>query len=196
MSEEQKNTGENQKEGTDSVDSFEGTAESAKERKAEDLAKDLAAAQSRIQELENLLKRAFADFDNFRKRTAQEKESFLKFATEKMITDLLPVMDNLERALQSAEQNSDVTSLKTGVEMVYKQFSGELSKAGLAPLETQDQKFDPNLHDAVMQKPSEKPEGTILETYQKGYKLGNKVIRHAMVVVSAGGGSTEDQKDL
>lgn len=193
MNEEQKNMTENQK-GADSVESFEGTAGSVADQKAEDLAKDLAAAQSRINELENGLKRTLADFDNYRKRTAQEKESFYKFATEKLISNLLPAVDNFERAIQSAEQNQDVTSLKTGIEMVYKQLYGELGKAGLEVLETQGQKFDPNLHDAVMQKPSDAPEGTILETYQKGYKLGDKVIRHAMVVVSSGG-SAEEQKE-
>ncbi len=194
MGEEEKNMAENQQGGAseNSMDSLEGTTSN---KQAEELAKDLAAAQSRIQELENLLKRTLADFDNYRKRTAQEKEAFLKFATEKLITNLLPVVDNFERALQSAEQNQDVASLKTGIEMVYKQLSGELAKAGLETLETQGQKFDPNLHDAAMQRPAEAPEGTILETYQKGYKLGDKVIRHAMVVVSAGGGSAEEQKD-
>lgn len=140
---------------------------------------------AKVLELQAQLTRTMADFDNFRRRTRQEREELQQYATKKLLADLLPVVDNFDRALASAADNSDAASLKSGVEMVQRQLFSVLQSFGVQAMETVGQSFDPNVHEAVMQEPGSGQEaGIVLQEFQKGYLLHDKVLRPAMVKVS------------
>ncbi|MCD9023017.1 nucleotide exchange factor GrpE [Cohnella silvisoli] len=129
--------------------------------------------------------RAQADFDNFRRRTLKEKEEITQYASLKVIGQLLPVLDNFQRALQTGAEGAESGSFAKGVDMIYRQLNQVLEAEGLKQLEAIGQPFDPELHQAIMQVESEEHEaGTIVEVIQPGYKLKDKVIRPAMVKVS------------
>jgi molecular chaperone GrpE len=129
--------------------------------------------------------RAQADFDNFRRRARQEKEDFAKYASLKLIEQLLPVVDNFERALSSSKETKDFDALIKGLDMTYRQLDQLLVQEGLRPIEVIGQPFNPEFHQAIMQVESEEHgEGIILEELQKGYILKDKVVRPAMVKVS------------
>ncbi|GGG10832.1 nucleotide exchange factor GrpE [Paenibacillus abyssi] len=130
--------------------------------------------------------RVQADFDNFRRRTQKEKEELGQYASMKLITQLLPIVDNFERALAAAKGSEDNNSLSKGVEMIFRQLDQVLEQEGLKPMETVGQPFNPEYHQAIMQVESEEhEEGTIVEEVQKGYMLKDKVLRPAMVKVSS-----------
>lgn len=130
---------------------------------------------------ENYL-RQVAEFDNFRKRTAKEKQDTYSYALMKCITEFLPIMDNFERALACETQD---TEYKKGVEMIYTQLTEMLKKLGISEIEAEGKPFDPALHNAVSQKEDDSfGENIVCQVFQKGYQLGDKVIRHAMVVVA------------
>ena len=130
---------------------------------------------------ENYL-RQVAEFDNFRKRTAKEKQDTYSYALMKCITEFLPIMDNFERALACETQD---TEYKKGVEMIYTQLTEMLKKLGVSEIEAEGKPFDPALHNAVSQKEDHSfGENIVCQVFQKGYQLGDKVIRHAMVVVA------------
>ncbi|MNI16423.1 heat shock protein GrpE [compost metagenome] len=129
--------------------------------------------------------RVQADFDNFRRRARLEKEDFAKYASLKVIEQLLPVMDNFERALSSSKETKDFDALAKGLDMTYRQLDNVLEQEGLKAIEAVGQPFNPEYHQAIMQVESEEHvEGIILEELQKGYLLKDKVIRPAMVKVS------------
>ena len=129
--------------------------------------------------------RSQADFDNFRRRSRQEREEVTRFATEGLLLDLLPVLDNLERAMNADAQ---AETWKQGVEMTVRQLLAALQSHGLSPIEALGQPFDPNLHEAVMQLDSEEhDEGTVLGEVRRGYRLGDRVIRPSLVQVSRRG---------
>lgn len=136
-----------------------------------------------IFELKSSLQRLQADFNNFRKRTEKEKTEISTFANEKLICELLLVLDNFERALDSDDDKD--TEFYKGVSLIYKQIIDTLNKFGLEAIKSDDEEFDPNFHHAVMQEEVEDIEPQrILETFQKGYKLKTRVIRPSMVKVS------------
>ena len=135
------------------------------------------------------LQRVAADFDNYRKRTARDQESLVARAHERLVKELLPVLDDLERALEAAAEHEEV-KLEEGVRLVHRELSHVLQKEGLVAVET-DGKFDPHEHEALLTQPSEAEEGAILEVIQKGYRLGDRVLRPARVVVSAGGDAND-----
>lgn len=151
---------------------------------------DLAALQAELarktalaEEYFQRLARLQADFENFRKRTLREKEDLLKYAAEKLIGQLLPVLDNFERAL--AAPAGDEAAFRSGVEMIHRQLLDILTREGLEPLQCVGQPFDPSRHEAVLRQPAgEQPENTVLAELQKGYTLHGKVIRPAMVCVA------------
>lgn len=146
---------------------------------------ELAALRAELEEQQQRLLRVQADFDNFRRRTQKEKEELGKYASAKLITELLPVIDNFERALASGEQGTDVTSYAKGVEMIFRQLEGVLGAEGLKAMETVGEQFNPEFHQAIMQVESdEHEEGIVVEEVQKGYMLKDKVLRPAMVKVS------------
>ncbi|GIP35856.1 nucleotide exchange factor GrpE [Paenibacillus sp. J2TS4] len=129
--------------------------------------------------------RAQADFDNFRRRTRQEKEESAKYASLPLIEQLLPVVDNFERAIDSSKETNDFDALVKGLEMTFRQLDQVLKQEGLEQIEAVGQPFNPEYHQAVMQVESEEhEEGIIVEELQKGYKLKEKVVRPAMVKVS------------
>ncbi|MPM70856.1 Protein GrpE [bioreactor metagenome] len=131
------------------------------------------------------LKRLQADFDNFRRRTRQEKEELSNIVAQAIILELLPVLDNFERAIAAGE-TQEVTGIKSGVEMIYRQLTGALEKNGLAPIQAVGEIFNPERHEAVMKvEDSEKEDGTIIEEFQKGYIVRGRVIRPSMVKVAA-----------
>ncbi|GGJ09352.1 hypothetical protein GCM10010885_18070 [Alicyclobacillus cellulosilyticus] len=149
-------------------------------------AEQLAVAQAELASLRQQLLRVHADFDNFRKRTRQEKEDLQKFAAQKLLSDLLPVVDNFERALAAFTAEGASAELRAGVEMVHRQLLGILEKHGVRPMDVVGQPFDPSLHEAVMQEPAGEgvAPGTVVLELQKGYWLHDKVLRPAMVKVS------------
>jgi molecular chaperone GrpE len=145
----------------------------------------VTALQQQVDENHNRYLRAQADFDNFRRRTLKEKEELAQYASLKLVGQLLPVLDNFQRALQTGGEGAESVSFAKGVDMIYRQLSQVLEAEGLKPMEVVGQPFDPELHQAIMQVESEEYEaGTVVEVIQPGYRLKDKVIRPAMVKVS------------
>ena len=143
----------------------------------------LAAAEAKAEEYLNMAQRVQADFDNYRRRTKATRAEAYEDGAREFIKQLLPVVDNLERAI--AQESSD-ESLMTGVKLVYKQMMDALEKRGVTVIDRQGEKFDPNLENAVLQgTPDEGEPGTVCAVLQKGYQMGDQVIRHAMVKVVA-----------
>ena len=141
--------------------------------------------QEKYEKLNDQYIRLAADFDNFRKRQAQERESLLKYGAESTVSKLLEVMDNFERGIKAIETVEDCNKVKECYNLAYKNFYDVMSKIGLEAIKAIGEEFDPNLHEAVMQTPtSDKPEHTIIAELQKGYKLGDKVIRPTLVNVA------------
>src|SRR5439155_123828 len=130
------------------------------------------------------LQRLKAEFDNYRKRTAREQGDLVARASERLVKELLPVLDDLERALVSAEDHEEA-KLEEGVRLVHRALADVLSREGLAEIGT-DGRFDPHVHEALLSQPSEQEEGTVIDVVQKGYRLGDRVLRPARVVVAAG----------
>jgi molecular chaperone GrpE len=143
---------------------------------------ELEALRNENEELIDTLQRLQADFENYRKRAAREQESLVARAGERIVKELLPVLDDLERALEAAEQHEEA-KLEEGVKLVHRQLEQLLAKEGLAPVET-DGKFDPHVHEALLTQPSAAEEGSVIEVLQKGYRLGDRVLRPARVVVA------------
>ena len=167
------------------------TADTAAESPAEEAQPEATADSEQIarleaekQESEERLKRLQADFENFRRRTRQEKEELAAVVTQGLLTDMLPLLDNFQRAM--AAEAKDIESFKQGVEMIYKQFQDALAKNGLEVIDTTDAKFDPNFHQAVMRvQDPEKEDDTIAAELQKGYMAKGRVLRPSMVQVVA-----------
>lgn len=161
------------------------TQEVSLEEKVLTLQAELGQSKSQADEYYAHLQRLQAEFDNYRKRTQREKEDYVKYASERVVEALLPVLDNFERAMQASKVNPDFNSFAQGVEMIFKQMHNSLAKEGLVAIEAVGQPFDPNIHEAVLQVDSEEyPENTVVEELQKGYCLKEKVIRPSMVKVS------------
>jgi molecular chaperone GrpE len=144
---------------------------------------ELAALQAERDELFDRLQRLAAEFDNFRKRNARENATLKERANERLVKELIPILDDLGRALEAASEHEEA-KLEEGVRLVHRSLADLLTKEGLAEIET-DGKFDPHVHEALLSQPSDAEEGSVIEVVQKGYKLGDKVIRPARVVVAA-----------
>lgn len=146
---------------------------------------ELVKAKAKAEDHYAQLQRLQADFDNYRKRTQKEKTELIKYASERLVGELLPVLDNFDRAVSAAKVNPDFTAFSQGVEMILRQMQTALSKEGLNAMDAVGQPFDPNLHEAVLRVASEEhPENTVVEELQKGYYLKEKVLRPCMVKVS------------
>jgi molecular chaperone GrpE len=143
---------------------------------------ELEALRAENEELIDTLQRVKADFDNFRKRAARDQEALVARAGERIVKELLPVLDDLERALEAVESHEEA-KLEEGVKLVHRQLEQLLEREGLAPVET-DGKFDPHVHEALLTQPSASEEGSVIEVLQKGYRLGDRVLRPARVVVA------------
>ena len=146
-------------------------------------ADELEALRNENEELISTLQRLQADFENYRKRAQRDQDALVARAGERIVKELLPVLDDLERALEAAEQHEEA-KLEDGVKLVHRQLEQLLAKEGLAIVET-DGRFDPHVHEALLQQPSEAPEGSVIQVLQKGFRLGDHVIRPARVIVAA-----------
>jgi molecular chaperone GrpE len=145
----------------------------------------IAELEAKIKEMENRYLRLYADFENFRRRTRQEMEAAEKYRAQSLVSDLLPALDNFERALKIETENEQAKSILQGMEMVYRSVLDALKKEGVEAIEAVGKPFDPHLHQAVMQvEDSNYEPNTVVEEFQKGYKLKDRVIRPAMVKVS------------
>jgi len=184
--------GEGHIEGTDGGD--EGTLST----EVECLRAEKGKIEREKREITDRYLRLQAEFANFRRRSQREKQELVSTANETLITELLPVLDNFERALQAfagstADQATE--SLTGGVEMIYRQFRDALEKAGLREIATEGQRFDPSVHEAVMMVPGdEENHNTVVEQLQKGYMLNDKVLRPSRVKVALNSGNNAEQK--
>ena len=150
---------------------------------AQALVDDFKSLEAELARQKDLYLRLAADFDNFRKRTAREAECRAAAQKEAFIRELLPVIDNLERALATSSASPD--QLREGVQMTLEQIKQLLKRHGIEPEESQGKTFDPNRHEAVaVAREESQPDQTILDTYQRGYRSGNEVFRPAKVVVN------------
>jgi molecular chaperone GrpE len=146
---------------------------------------ELAQMREQAEEHYQRYLRTQADFDNFRRRSRMEKEEFAKYASMKLIEQLLPIVDNMDRALTSSRDTTDFDALVKGVEMTFRQLEQVLEQEGLKKMDAVGQPFNPEFHQAIMQVDSdEHEEGIVVEEMQKGYILKDKILRPAMVKVS------------
>lgn len=160
-------------------------AETCEKQETESNENEVAELKAEIEKINNQYIRLAADFDNYRKRQMQERESLLKYGAEETLKKMIEALDNIDRAKASVENIEDVNTVKESYNIVFKQIYDVLGKAGLEIIETTGKEFDPNWHEAVMQTPTnEHPENTIIAELQKGYKLGDKVLRAALVNVA------------
>ena len=164
------------------------TDDSSEEAVKEESQEEVNPLQEKYDTLNNQYIRLAADFENFRKRTEQEREALLKYGAESTLKKMLEVLDNFERGLKAIETVEDCEKVKECYNLAYKNFTDVLAKAGLETIKAEGETFDPNFHEAVMQTPStDVPEHTIIAELQKGYKLGNKVLRPTLVNVATEG---------
>lgn len=148
-------------------------------------AAELEALRKQAEESQEKYLRTQADFDNFRRRSRQEKEDFAKYASSKLVEQLLPIVDNFERAVAASKDSRDIDSLLKGIEMIQRQLDQTLEQEGLKAMNAAGEPFKPEYHQAVMQVESEEhEEGTVVEVLQKGYIFKDKVLRPAMVKVA------------
>lgn len=178
---------ENEQTTSEASEAQENASSDEKELTAEEkLGKELEEAQKVIDEQKDKYLRLSAEFDNFRKRTLKEKAELIKNGGEKAINAILPILDDLERALQNMQKAEDVKAIYEGVELIYQKFLKNLHQEGLEKMEPVGEAFDTDFHEAValVPAPSEEQKGKVLDCVQTGYKLNEKVIRHAKVVVA------------
>lgn len=173
------------------ADATPEAAEAAEEKKLfgknkkKDKDKKDEAFRQRIEELEDRVKRQMAEFENFRKRTEKEKSAMYEVGAKSVIEKMLPVVDNFERGLASVPEEEKGSGFADGMNMIYKQLTGELEKLGVKPIEAVGTEFNPDFHNAVMQVESEEYEsGIVAQELQKGYTYHDTVVRHSMVAVT------------
>ncbi len=164
----------------------ESIADKEAETSSEDpIKKELDAAQVEAADWKDKYIRLSAEFDNYRKRTMKEKAELILNGSEKTILSVLPIVDNLERALKTMDSAKDVSAVKDGVDLIYKEFINVLDHSGVKAIETKDKDLNTDFHEAIamIPAPNEDQKGKILDCVQTGYMLNEKVIRHAKVVV-------------
>ncbi|MCD7815250.1 MAG: nucleotide exchange factor GrpE [Bacteroides sp.] len=181
-------TGTSEEEATQTSETNEQIeAEKDQELTAEEkLEKELETVKKLVEEQKDKYLRLSAEFDNYRKRTLKEKAELIKNGGEKAITAILPILDDLERALQNMQKAEDVKAIYDGVDLIYQKFLKELSHEGLKKIEPIGESFDTDFHEAIalVPSPGEEQKGKVLDCVQTGYMLNDKVIRHAKVVVA------------
>ncbi len=148
--------------------------------------RDVATCEAELEETRDRLLRTQAELENFRRRAQRELQDTRRFATQPLLTDLLPVLDNMERAIDAAEQAPGGSGLLEGFRMVHQLLLTVLEKHDCLPIEADGVAFDPALHEAMMQEPSPAAKGTVTRVLQRGYRLHDRVIRPAQVFVSTG----------
>ena len=178
----------------DAGNSAEQSAEEKQASPADGAAKESDAQNAEIESLKIALAEAnnrhlrlMAEFENFRRRSAKEQLDLIETANGKLLEKLSEVQDNFERAFAAENKAQDLEAFEKGMQMIYNQFAKVLTDAGLEQIDPTGKEFDPNLHEALMQQPSETiPEGHVVTVFQKGYKLKNKILKTAKVIVSSG----------
>lgn len=190
-----KKTSENEacsnKEKTEKVEETEKVTDDTSAEKSKDSETkpkektELEKAEESIANLSDRLMRTAAEFDNYKKRSAKEKNEIYGNAVCDTVAKLIPVLDNLERATVSSEQNLNTEAMLEGLKMVKKQFEDALADIGISPIESVGEQFDPEKHNAVMIEESDKDENTVLDEFMKGYTYKDKIVRHSMVKVSS-----------
>jgi molecular chaperone GrpE len=164
---------------------FEMEARASEPDDALELRAALTQCRQELQEAKNACLRAHADFDNFRKRMRAERDQEFSRGSDRVLSDLLPVVDDFERAMSSVNEKSTVESLKEGVDLIYRQFIGLLERYGITPMDVAGQPFDPKYHDAVARvATSAQPEHTIVGEIQRGYRKNGDIFRPAKVAVA------------
>ncbi len=167
-------------------DAAEQPAEPAADASASS-ATETAALKAALADANDRNLRLMAEFDNFRRRSAKEQLELIETANGKLLEKLSEVQDNFERAFASENKAQDLEAFEKGMQMIYNQFAKILTDAGLEQIDPTGAEFDPNMHEALMQQPSETvPEGHVVTVFQKGYKLKNKILKTAKVIVSSG----------
>ena len=163
------------------------TASSADNRAAEEDDDPTAGLQADLERFRDLAMRSQADFENYKKRCAREKDEAIKYANSSLLERLLPVIDNFELGLAAAREEGEQSPIYSGMSLVLKQINDFLTDNGLQPIEAIGQKFDPNLHDAIAHEPSDKvPENHIVRQTRRGYRFKDRLLRPSSVVVSSG----------
>ena len=156
------------------------------EQSAEDAGKKITELTEETERLRDQLLRARSEFENFRRRRNREAEELKSWANAGLIEDLLPVLDDLKLLINNSDKTTDASSLLDGAKLIQQKFSEILKRRGLEEVKAEGETFDPDLHEALMQVPSEDAEpGTVLDVHQSGYKLGSKLLRPSRVIVAA-----------
>ena len=170
----------------DDVFAGEKAADDGGAPKAKAPSGDLAAITAERDKYLDLARRTRADFENYQTRVRRDMEAERKYAATSLVAELLPVLDNLERSLEAAKKANETPTIVEGIEIVRRQFADTLAKFGVVAIKPDNEQFDPNQHQAVMQQPSkDHPPMTVLHTLETGYKMHDRVIRPAKVIVSA-----------
>jgi molecular chaperone GrpE len=148
---------------------------------------DADGLQADLDRFRDLALRSQADFENYKKRAAREKEEAIKYANSSLLEKLIAIVDNFELGLEAARSESEKSPIFSGMSMVFKQLMDFLADSGLQPINATGEKFDPNLHEAIAHEPSnEFPEGTVVRQTRRGYKMKDRLLRPSSVVVSSG----------
>ncbi len=146
----------------------------------------MAGLQADLDRFRDLALRSQADFENYRKRASREKEEAVKYANSALLQQLVSILDNFELGLAAAKTQAQESPIYSGMVLVQKQLNDLLAENGLEPIEAEGKKFDPNLHEAIGHEPSESREGTVIRQARRGYRLKDRLLRPARVVVSSG----------
>lgn len=164
---------------------FQADAEGDVQKEKITIEEKLAAAEEKNAKLKDQLLRQIAEFDNYRKRTLKEKAELILNGGEKTLSSLLPILDDLERAEKNIQKNTNIETLKEGLDLVFKKFRDTLEKQGLKAIETKNQDFNTDFHEAIamIPVPEGDQKGKVIDCVQTGYTLNDKVIRHAKVAV-------------
>ena len=148
---------------------------------------DSEGLQADLDRFRDLALRSQADFENYKKRSAREKEEAIKYANSSLLERLIAIVDNFELGLEAARAEGEKSPVFSGMSMVLKQLMDFLADSGLQPINSMGQKFDPNLHEAIAHEPSDKfPEGTVIRQTRRGYRMKDRLLRPSSVVVSSG----------
>jgi molecular chaperone GrpE len=146
----------------------------------------MARLQADLDRFRDLALRSQADFENYKKRAAREKEEAIKYANSSLLERLVAIVDNFELGLEAAKGEGEQSPVYSGMTLVLKQLNDFLTENGLQPIEAEEKKFDPNLHEAIAHQPSDLPEGTIIRQTRRGYRFKDRLLRPSQVVVSSG----------
>ena len=172
-------------EGDIEVNAVDSPNENIGRENAPETASELEKLKAELEETKDKYLRKVAEFENFRRRNAKERVELIQTAGKEVITEMLDVLDDCDRAQKQLETSDDVKEIKAGVLLVFNKFRSVLQARGLKPMETINKEFDPDLHDAITEIPAPTPElkGKVVDEVMKGYYLNDKIIRHAKVVV-------------